>query len=66
MKTFRFLYTMHVDIKAKDIDEAMYQFEEADLDPSEKAKRNFQACGFRDLAEVFIVDENGVRVEEVK
>ncbi len=66
MKTFRFLYTMHVDIKAKDIDEALHQFEETDLEPSKKAQRNFHSCGYRDLSEVYIVDENGIRIEEVK
>ena len=61
MKTFRFLYTVYVDIKANDIEEAQQQFEEADLDPSIKAKRNFYAYGFRHLDDTFEVDKNGNR-----
>jgi hypothetical protein len=54
MKTFRFIYTMALDIPAENVEEATATFEEVDL--SNQPKSNF-----RDLTDVFEVDENGVR-----
>lgn len=61
MNVYRFVYSYHVDIKAENEEEARTIFEELDLDPILKTRGAVYAYDFRDVIDVFEVNDAGVR-----
>lgn len=61
-KVYRFVYSYHVDIEARDEEEAQEIFEELDLDPTICTRQKVYAYDYRDIIDVFEVDnKSGAR-----